>query len=310
MNINYEYYRIFYYVAKYGSMTQAAEVLCNNQPNISRTIRLLEHALGCTLLVRSNRGILLTPEGEQLFAHVKIAVEQLMSAEAELQLSSGLLNGVVTVGTSETALHMVLLPALNAFKSQYPGVQIRIRSHLTTPALESVKNGLVDFAVVVTHNPVEKPLSAHPVFTFRDILIGGPAYAQLRQSPVSLAELSGLPLICLGENTVTYDLYEHFYHSHQLPFRPELEAATSDQVLPMIRNNLGIGFLPKLYAREALDKQEIFQLSLTEPLPVRQVSIVENERCPLSCAARELKKYCCHVADPDKSGPHNNSISL
>lgn len=307
MNINYEYYRIFYYVAKYGNMTQAAQALCNNQPNISRTVRLLEHALGCTLLIRSNRGIVLTPEGERLFAHVKIAVEQLMSAEEELSLSSGLMNGVVTVGTSETALRMVLLPALNAFRSRYPGVQIRIRSHLTTPALESVKNGLVDFAVVVIHNPVERPLTAHLVFTFRDIIIGGSAYAQLHKSPVSLAELSGLPLISLGENTITYDLYEQFYHSHQLPFRPELEAATADQVLPMIKGNLGIGFLPELYAREALDKGEIFQLSLTEPLPLRQVSIVENERSPLSRAARELKKYCCQVADPERSGPHGNS---
>lgn len=47
MNINYEYYRIFYYVAKLKSFTQAATCLMNSQPNITRTIRNLERELGC-----------------------------------------------------------------------------------------------------------------------------------------------------------------------------------------------------------------------------------------------------------------------
>ena len=52
MNVNYEYYRIFYYVAKYENVTQAAEVLQSNQPNVSRIIKLLEHEMGCQLLLR------------------------------------------------------------------------------------------------------------------------------------------------------------------------------------------------------------------------------------------------------------------
>ena len=62
MYISFEYYRIFYYVAKYGSISQAAEALMNNQPNISRTIKNLESELNCTLFVRSRKGVELTPE--------------------------------------------------------------------------------------------------------------------------------------------------------------------------------------------------------------------------------------------------------
>lgn len=50
MYISYDYYRIFYYVAKYGNFTQAAQALMNNQPNITRTIKNLEAELSCTLL--------------------------------------------------------------------------------------------------------------------------------------------------------------------------------------------------------------------------------------------------------------------
>ena len=49
MYISYDYYRIFYYVARYGSISKAASVLMNNQPNLTRTIKNLEGELGCPL---------------------------------------------------------------------------------------------------------------------------------------------------------------------------------------------------------------------------------------------------------------------
>ena len=75
MEINYDYYRIFYYVAKYKSFTQAANILMNNQPNITRSMNNLENQLGCRLFIRSNRGVTLTREGEKLYKHVTIAYQ-------------------------------------------------------------------------------------------------------------------------------------------------------------------------------------------------------------------------------------------
>ena len=75
MNISYDYYRIFYYVAKCGSFTQAANALLGNQPNITRAIKSLEYELGCTLFIRSNKGVALTPEGEKLYQHIEVAFQ-------------------------------------------------------------------------------------------------------------------------------------------------------------------------------------------------------------------------------------------
>ena len=70
-----DYYRIFYYVAQYKSFSKAADVMGNNQPNITRCMNILENDLGCKLFIRSNRGVQLTIEGERLFEHVSIAIE-------------------------------------------------------------------------------------------------------------------------------------------------------------------------------------------------------------------------------------------
>ena len=55
MEITYDYYRIFYYVAMYKSFSKAAKVLMSNQPNITHFMNNLENQLGCKLFVRSNR---------------------------------------------------------------------------------------------------------------------------------------------------------------------------------------------------------------------------------------------------------------
>ena len=82
MNVNYDYYRIFYYVAKCGNLSQAARELVNNQPNLTRSIKNLEAELGCTLFSRTNRGVKLTPEGERaLFAEYERICRQASDME-------------------------------------------------------------------------------------------------------------------------------------------------------------------------------------------------------------------------------------
>ena len=150
MIVSYDAYRVFYTVARFGSFTKAASVLLASQPNLTRTIRNLESALGCTLFVRSNRGVSLTPEGEKLFARVSVACEQIQAGEEELASDRSLQSGVVSIGASETALHGFLLPVLGAFHRAYPGVRLRISNHSTPQALAALRNGLVDVAVVTS----------------------------------------------------------------------------------------------------------------------------------------------------------------
>lgn len=56
MTSNFEYYRIFYYVAKYGNLTRAASALNTSQPAVTRTIHKLEDDLGCRLFIPQQDG--------------------------------------------------------------------------------------------------------------------------------------------------------------------------------------------------------------------------------------------------------------
>ena len=303
MNINYEYYKIFYYVAKYKNMTKAAIILNNNQPNISRTIKLLENELGCQLLIRSNRGIHLTPEGEKLYSYVKAAVEQIQNGEDKIMKATHMEKGNITIGVSETALHMIL-PVLSLFKKKYPDIRIRIINHLTTQAIDSLKNRTVDFSIVASPINIDKTLISYSITQFHDILIGGPAYHF--NDILSLKDITSFPLICLREDTMTYQFYDHFYQQYNLNLKPELEAATTDQILPMIKNGLGIGFIPEIYVKEAMKNKEVYEIKIKESIPKREIYFIENEIYPLSIAAKEFKNMLIEYFQQEEYTYENN----
>lgn len=59
---NFELYKVFYWAAKTGSLSQAAKVLFITQPSVSHAIKQLEDSFGLTLFNRNSKGVTLTPE--------------------------------------------------------------------------------------------------------------------------------------------------------------------------------------------------------------------------------------------------------
>ena len=289
MNISYDYYRIFYYVAKCGSISKAAKLLLNNQPNLTRTIKSLEGQLGCPLFLRTRHGMRLTADGETLYAHMRIAFEHIEAAENELTQSTNLENGSVFIAASEVALRCLLLPVLKKYRELYPGIHIRISNHSTPQAVAALKDGTADFAVVTTPTDAEAPLKKVDLYSFREVLVGGKTFTALGSQELSLAEVQNYPFICLGRETQTWKFYQQIFEKYGLELSPDTEVATTDQILPLVKNELGMAFLPEAMAREAIEKGEIVELSLRENVPQRSVCMVYDRQHPLSAAAKELK---------------------
>ena len=296
MYANYDYYRIFYYVARYGGVSQAAKVLSADQPNLTRAVKNLESALGCPLFARSRRGMTLTPEGEKLYAHVRIAFEHIEAGEAELLESRNLQSGTVFVAASEVALRGLLLPVLKKYRTRYPGVRVRISNHSTPQAVSALKNGLVDIAMVTTPTGELNSLTSKEICEVSEIPVCGTAFSQLAGKKLSLSELSTYPLISLGKQTKTYESYSEWFRKNNCDFTPDIEAATADQILPMVKNNLGIGFVPEEFLEE-YPNQGIISLELQETVPSRQVCYLRKKGHTMSVACREMEKMILSVSE-------------
>ena len=100
-----------------------------------------------------------------------------------------------------------------------------------------------------------------------------------------LREIAALPLIALRRGTSTFDLYESLFRRHGLSYAPDIEAATSTQLLPLVKNGLGIAFVPDVL----LPAPGIERLRLREALPERAVCLIRRTDRPRSVAAAALE---------------------
>lgn len=288
MNISYDYYRIFYYVAKCGSFTQAANALLNNQPNITRAVKALECELGCTLFIRSNKGVTLTPEGEKLYQHISVAFQQIEAGEAEISLDKTLQRGIVSIAVSEVALHGLLLPVLESYHISFPGVRIKISNCSTPQAISELKKGLADFALVTTPTGIKEDMKSVNIISFSSFAVCGTAYSELKNKKMTLKEIAEYPIVSLDSKTKTYELYSKWFSESGLVFSPDIEAATTDQLLPMIKHNLGIGFVPEMFVENDNEKDRIIRIELEEKIPNGSICLVTKKDQSLSIAAKQL----------------------
>lgn len=117
-----------------------------------------------------------------------------------------------------------------------------------------------------------------------------------------LQDLAPYSFVCRGPDTSTYAHYQRFFVKHDLPFRVDMEAATMGQILPMVQYNLGIGFFPEALAAPAIERGEVFQVRLAEPIPQRTISLIEDPSRPQSLAMKALKRLLC----PETPGTPNS----
>lgn len=290
MNTNFENYRTFYFVAKYGNITAAAEALYSEQPNVTRAIKNLERDLGCVLFARSNKGVTLTPEGEMLYRRVAIAYEQIAAAEEELSRHNGFEEGLLRIGVSETALHEVLLSALVRYHALYPKIKFSLVNLTNTQAIGAVKNQAVDFVLISTPFSLDKSLKSVPIKRFQDIVVCGERYRYLTGEKVSFRELTGLCIVSVNKTTKTYEYYRTLFRRYGLEFAPEIEVSTSNQILPIVKNNLGIGFIPASFAENEIANGEVFRLETEEEITPREVCLIKRADFSLSVAAKEFER--------------------
>ena len=107
---NLEAYKVFYYVAKCGSVTKAAGELSISQPAVSQAVKQLENTLDVSLFHRAAKGVRLTGEGELLYSYVAKGYEQIELGVKKVHQMQNMELGEVRIGASDMTLQFYLLP--------------------------------------------------------------------------------------------------------------------------------------------------------------------------------------------------------
>ncbi|MDO4343269.1 MAG: LysR family transcriptional regulator [Eubacteriales bacterium] len=288
MNISLEYYKIFYYVGKLGQITQAARILSISQPAVSQAMKHLEEELNTKLFVRTPKGITLTNEGNILHEYIAKGYETILLGEEKLLQMKNLESGEIHIGASDMTLRFYLLPYLEKFHEQHPGIKVSVTNAPTPETLRYLEEGRIDFGVVSTPLPDGNGFSSRPVREIRDIFVAGSRFSYLKGQTLDCATLSSLPLICLEENTSSRRGMDEWMQREHVKPQLEFELATSDMIVQFAARNLGIGCVMQDFALEYLKNGTLFALTLASPVPPRHFCIVTARSRYISPAASRL----------------------
>lgn len=283
MDINYELYKVFYYVAKSLSFSDAADTLFISQSAVSQSIKTLEKRLNQTLFIRSTKRVALTKEGELLLKHVEPAIN--LISRGENQLCADPKSGVqLRIGASDTICRYYLVPFLNNFHKKYPNIHIKVTNGTSLQCAKLLERNEVD--VIVTNSPnsaLNNMMQIIPVKEFHDIFIVNPESFPLTGHPVTLQELQQYPILMLDKRSTTSMFLHNLFLENSLDLVPAVELSSNDLLIDLARIGLGVAFIPDFCMK---NQENLTTIDITEEIPSRLLVAAYNNDIPISDAAR------------------------
>ncbi len=288
--VNLELYRVFYTVAKCGSLTRAAEELYISQPAVSQSIKQLENQLGVPLFDRRHRGMELSAQGGKvIFAEVERALELLQQAENRLAETQSSAVGTIRVGASDTIFEYFLADKIVEFHETFPAVKIELMADFTPDTIEKLKANRCDVAFVNLPIEVDEELELEGnCMRLNDVFIAGEKFKELAQDVVSISELKKYPLILMDKNTVARRSLDNFLATLGIKLQPSIEVGSWDLMKRLVQRGMGIGVIPKAYAQGRLDNGELYEVQTDPVLPARSIGMLLPKNQPVSYALQSF----------------------
>ena len=288
MIANLDYFKVFYYTAKCGSVTKAAGELSISQPAVSQSLKQLEKSLGVTLFQRAAKGVRLTQEGKLLYSHVERGYAQIEQGVEKLRQMQNLELGEIRIGASDMTLRFYLLPFLEKFHEKYPDIKVIVTNAPTPETLKLLREGRIDFGVVSTPFERQESVKAVTVREIEDVFVAGRRFLPYKNKMLDFQELEKLPMIFLENNTSTRSFMDRYLAGMGVELQPEFELATSDMIVQFALRSLGVGCVVRDFAKEALESGLLFELRFNKMIPKRQLCVVADSRATLSMASDKL----------------------
>lgn len=295
MDINYELYKVFYYVAATLSFSEASKQLFISQSAVSQSIKALEKKLDQTLFIRSTKKVQLTPEGEILLRHIEPAINLIKRGESQI-IESASTGGQIRIGASDTICRYFLVPYLERFHKAFPNAHIKVTNATSIKCTELLETGQVDLIVANYPNAYLGNLaSVKKIKTFRDVFIANSSFSELKEKKLTFSQLLDYPIIMLDKKSTTSEFLHSLFQQQQLDLVPEIELSSNDLLIDLASIGLGIAFVPDYCIPHK--SKDLFIVQTKEQLPTRQLVVSWNSHVPISRAAMEFLNYFDEVQD-------------
>jgi DNA-binding transcriptional LysR family regulator len=242
--------RVLREVAARGSFSAAAEALSFTQSAVSQHVAALEREAGTQLVERGRRGVRLTEAGRVLVGHADAILARIDCAEEELAALAGLRGGRLRLVSFQSGGATLAPRAVAAFRDRHPQVELSMLEAEPEEAVERLRSGEVDLALVYDHESTPGLLGAELHLThllddrYDAILPTGHALAG--RARLSLSDLSGDPWVASTSVCGCRQITESVCREAGFEPRVAFEADETQAAQALVAAGVGVSMLPQL----------------------------------------------------------------
>lgn len=272
-------YDAFIKIIETGSFTKAAEELGYTQSAISQMVHSLEKELSTTLILRSRKGVTLTPDGKEFLPYIRNIRNSHLELVEKHNEMQGLQSGLIRIGTFSSVSCNWLPGLMKDFKEQYPAVHFELHQGEYTNISNWINEGRVDFGFV---NPTAvSNLTTIPLQQDEMLAVLPMDHPLATETNVSLKELTNEPYILLDEG----ELSEPLTIFKQKNLEPNIQYRVHDDysIMAMVEQGLGLTILPALVLNRCRYNIAMKKIS---PSVFRMISLAYKDKKVLPIASR------------------------
>lgn len=294
-NIDLEFYKVFYVVAKYLNITKASEVLYVSQPAVTQTIKKLEEQLGGKLFYRQPKGVALTEEGQNLFNFIKDGLESLENAASRFAQYANLEVGTIKVKVGSTMGKAYAYDKISEFLKDYPNINIEISGSSKEDYLPETEliNGDIDMVFLSMPSETERE-NIDIIECYEDnlVIFASQEYLDTLDFEIkTLEDLSKVKLIVPKRNSNTRKVLDDFFESRNIEFEPDYQVASSLARLSLATNGVGVAIGYERFVKTEMINNKIKILDISKELPSTKIAVATLKKDACSFVTRKFLEY-------------------
>lgn len=285
MNYSLRQLRVFVTVAQARSFSRAGEIIGLSQSAVSHSVKELELQTGVRLLDRTTREVVLTEAGQQLAARLERLLDELNSTLRDAGRVGQQLSGTVRVAASQTISAHLIPQCIAESNRRYPDIDFVLHDRPQQWVLESIRQGEVDFGIVIDPGPVSD-LESEVVLSEPFLLLCRDDDPLSQQTHVTWQALQGAKLVLQDYASGSRPLIDAALAAQGVRATIVQEIGHPATLFPMVEAGIGISVFPAL----ALPLPQGSRLTVKRFTPSieRQLMLVRRKNRSLSGAAQAL----------------------
>jgi LysR family transcriptional regulator for metE and metH len=246
-----------------GSLVEAAERVFLTQSALSHQLKDLESRLGVTLFIRKTRPVRFTTAGRRLLKLADQVLPLVHGAEHDLERLAGGESGRIYMAIECHSCFEWLLPAINAYREEWPDVELDIASGFHFAPLPALARG--DLDLVITADPIEElGLAYLPLFSYEAQLAVARDHDLADKPWVEPADLAGEVLICYPVDRSRLDIFTSFLDPANVEPARVRNAELTTMMIQLVASGRGVACLPNWALHEYRQRDYVQVKSLGE----------------------------------------------